>query len=186
MDQAGFVAPEKLRVFFRGLVFPGFSALGITDREIVVYIVDMLARFARTDQLYRIRDARGQRLEGIAEMLIEAGRGWGDQQDYVFDRELEVRRHIGDYALFTSGLFRAWVEGRGLLDYYLEQGRAAYRGAGELAQMAMVPQAGLLGALGEGFEHLAGGLDYVRKVYMRPEAHSGSQQEILRRMGQLD
>ena len=87
---------------------------------------------------------------------------------------MDIRRHVGDYALFTSGLFRTWVERQGLGGYYLEQGRRAYGAAAELAQLGFVSQARLFGALEEQFEHLSGGLDYVCKVYMRPELHGGA------------
>ena len=129
------ISPSGLRSFFQRLVFPGFTSLGIADREVVEYVVDLLVSFARTDQLYRIRDLRGQPLETIAEMLVELGRQRQPERRWSFDREMDIRRHVGDYALFTTGLFRTWVERQGLGDYYLEQGRRAYGAAAELAQL---------------------------------------------------
>ena len=176
------VSPSGLRTFFQRLVFPGFADLGIADREVVQYIVDMLVRFAQADQLYRVRDARGQRIETIAEMLVELGRDRQSQRRWSFDREAEIRRHVGDYALFTSGLFRAWVERQGLGEYYFEQGRQAYRAVAEMAELSFAAEGQLFRALGEEFEHLSGALDYVRKVYMRPELHPGSYGALLRDM----
>ena len=150
MSPEKIVAPPDLRAFFARLVLPGFAELGIADRAVSDYVIDLLARFARTD-----------------------ARRWS------FDRAVEIRRHIGDYALFSSGLFRAWVEWQGLGDYYCEQGRAAYAAAAEMAQLSYGEEARLLRALGEGFEHLAGALDYVRKVQMRPESHGGEYGAVL-------
>ena len=177
------ISPSGLRTFFQRLVFPGFTSLGIADREVVEYVVDLLTSFARTDQLYRIRDLRGQPLETIAEMLVELGRQRQPERRWSFDREMDIRRHVGDYALFTTGLFRTWVERQGLGGYYLEQGRRAYGAAAELAQLGFVSQARLFGALEEQFEHLSGGLDYVRKVYMRPELHGGPHGALMRQLG---
>lgn len=146
------VSPPDLRAFFARLVLPGFAELGIADRAVSDYVIDLLARFARTDQLYRA---------------------------------VEIRRYVGDYALFSSGLFRAWVEWQGLGDYYCEQGRAAYAAAAEMAQLSYGEEARLLRALGEGFEHLAGALDYVRKVHMRPESHGGEYGAVLREIEAL-
>ena len=174
------VSPSNLRSFFQRLVFPGFAELGIADRAVVDYVVDLLARFAQTDQLYRIRDARGQHIETIAEMLMELGRQRQPERRWSFDREVEIRRHVGDYALFSSGLFRVWVERQGLGDYYLHQGRDAYRAAADMAQLSFAPESRLFRALGEQFEHLAGALDYVRKVYMRSELHGGAYGDALR------
>ena len=97
------VSPPDLRAFFARLVLPGFAELGIADRAVSDYVIDLLARFARTDQLYRA---------------------------------VEIRRYVGDYALFSSGLFRVWVEWQGLGDYSCEQGRAAYAAAAEMAQLS--------------------------------------------------
>ena len=50
--------------------------LGLQSRELVDYVTRLLADFARTDELYRIRDARGRRLETVASMLLELMRAW--------------------------------------------------------------------------------------------------------------
>ncbi|MEW6753079.1 MAG: hypothetical protein AB1505_19185 [Candidatus Latescibacterota bacterium] len=173
------VSQAGLRRFFERLVQPAFSTLGLGDRALSDYVADMLARFARTDQLYRIRDARGRPLETVAEILIELTRQWGPGVPYSFDREFEIRRHSGDYALFMSGLFRPHVERSALLDYYLAQGRAAYRAAADLGQLALLPEVQLFAALSDRFEHLSGGLDFMRKVYMRPELHAGPYRDLL-------
>ncbi len=177
------ISPSGLRSFFQRLVFPGFTSLGIADREVVEYVVDLLTSFAHTDQLYRIRNLRGQPLETIAEILVELGRQRQPEQRWSFDREMDIRRHVGDYALFTSGLFRTSVERQGLGGYYLEQGKNAYGAAAELAQLGFASQARLFSALEEQFEHLSGGLDYVRKVYMRPELHNGPHGSLMRQLG---
>jgi len=38
-----------------------------------------------------------------------------------------VRKYVGDYTLFMSGLFRRFVERGGYLNYYLEEGARSYR-----------------------------------------------------------
>jgi hypothetical protein len=176
------VTPAGLRSFFQRLVLPAFGTLGLSDSQICGYVVDLLARFARTDQLYRIRDAQGRRLETIAEMLLELGRQWEPEGRYSFDRDLEIRRHCGDYALFMSGLFRAYVERQGLMDYYLDQGQRAYRAVSELGQLSFAAETRLFRALSGHFERLSGALDFVRKVHLRPELHSGPYKQVLRQM----
>lgn len=183
--QTAVVNQAGLRRFFDGLVRPAFGALGLGDRAVTDYVSDMLARFARTDQLYRLRDARGQRLETVAEMLVELSRQWAPGTLYSFDRDLDIRRHSGDFALFMSGLFRQHVEGCSLLDYYLVQGRAAYRAAADLSQLSFCPEGRLFAALSERFEILSGGLDYMRKVYMRPEQHGGPYRDLMRQLERL-
>ena len=115
-------------------------------------------------------------------MLVEIERDRQPQRRWSFDRDMEIRRHVGDYALFTSGFFRPWVERQDLVGYYFEQGRQAYRALAEMAELRYAAEEKLFRALGEGFEHLSGALDYVRKVYMRFESHQGPYEALLRHM----
>ena len=176
------LASSGLRGFFSRMVTSSFGALGMGDRAIMDYAADMLARFARTDQLYRIRDAQRRPIETIAELLLELGRQTEPDVPYAFDRDVEIRRHCGDYALFMSGTFRAYVERHSSLDYYLTEGRQAYRSVAELKELALAPDSRLFRALSADFEHLSGALDYMRKVYMRPELHGGSYRDLIRKM----
>ena len=75
---------------------------GVDDPVIADYLAALLLRFAHVHNLHRIRDAAGRPLDDVGEMLLEA-----DPLDRApsFEREREVRRHIGDYTLFWLGLF---------------------------------------------------------------------------------
>ena len=176
------ISSTGLRSFFDRLVTASFGALGLSDRAIMDYATDLLARFARTDQLYRIRDAQRRPIETIAEMLLELGRQMEPEVGYAYDRDVEIRRHCGDYALFMSGTFRAFVERHSSLDHYLAEGQQAYQSVAELKEFTLAPDARLFRALSADFEHLSGALDYMRKVYMRPELHGGSYRDLIRKM----
>ena len=175
-------APEGLRRFFAGMVQPSFATLGLGAGETADYVVDIMARFARTDQLYRVRDSRGRPLESVTDLLTELMEQWPGSQPYHLGREVELRRHVGDYALFMSGVFRAHVEHGGYLDHYLEQGGENYRAVGDRMQMMGVRQAAMFTGLGREFEVVSGALDYISKVYMVPAARSnGEFSDLMRR-----
>ena len=169
-----------MRRFFQHMVAPSLGMLGLQSRELIDYVTRLLADFARTDELYRIRDARGRRLETEAGMLLELMRAWNSAAPYRFEREVEVRRHCGDYTLFMSGLFRSHLEAESLLGYYLEQGQQAYGIVAERMEMTMSPQASVFKALAVEFESISGALDYMRKVYMRPGQQAGPYEGMLR------
>jgi len=63
------------------------SALGVCDAE----------------QLLKIRNTAGKPLNDVGEMLIESDPIYGPAPS--FDRERQVRKHIGDYTLFYAGMF---------------------------------------------------------------------------------
>ena len=163
--------PPALRRFFGAMVRPCFASLGIGQGELADYVTDLLARFSRTDQLYRVRDSRGRPLHTLTGLLLELMEEWGSDRSWSFDREVDLRRHAGDYALFLSGVFRPHVEAGGHLSYYLREGGESYRLVGEHLQLVGGRQARLFRGMAERFEELSGSLDYMRKVHMVPALH---------------
>jgi len=90
------------KVFKRSLDF-GFEMTSIERTPVLYYLEEqILCEFISTDNLYKIRDATGRRLEDIAEMLIEGDVRLNAQS---FEREYLVHKHIGDYTLFMLGIF---------------------------------------------------------------------------------
>jgi hypothetical protein len=66
----------------------------------------LLIDFVHVENLYRIRNCRGRRLEEVGEMLVESNPMLDAPS---FEREREVRKHIGDYTLFLTGMFPEYV-----------------------------------------------------------------------------
>lgn len=98
--------PEShpLRAFFQERVQEHFhNELGLRDQEMQFYVANILAEFCDTEQLYKIRDGAGRPLHDVGEMLIESEPVYGPAPS--FDRERQVRKHIGDYTLFFTGMF---------------------------------------------------------------------------------
>src|SRR5208337_1327037 len=79
------------------------DSLGLHDSAIHGYVADMLTQFCETAQLYKLRDSSGRPLHDVGEMLLESDPVYGPAPS--FDRERQVRKHIGDYTLFFSGMF---------------------------------------------------------------------------------
>ena len=98
--------PEShpLQELFTELIHTHFHHdIGLHDTELQDYVVNMLAEFCETEQLFKICDAGGRPLGDVGEMLLESDPVYGPAPS--FDRERQVRKHIGDYTLFLSGMF---------------------------------------------------------------------------------
>ncbi len=102
---------EPLRHLFLQLVEKNYSSIGLRDAYLTHYVAGMLEEFASTRQLYRLRSAAGKPLETVAEMLSSSnpisssgGNAHGDAGE-AGSREREVRQHVGDFALFFTGMF---------------------------------------------------------------------------------
>lgn len=95
---------HALQQFFLELVSEHFHHnIGLRDPQVSEYIANMLIEFTETDRLHHIRNAAGRPLDDVGEMLLEADPVFGDAPS--FDRERAVRKHIGDYTLFFTGMF---------------------------------------------------------------------------------
>jgi hypothetical protein len=98
--------PEShpLRQFFSELVTDHFeNSLGMRDEDVTHYVACMLTDFCEAEQLFNVRNAEGRPLHDVGEMLIESNPIYGEAPS--FDRERQVRKHIGDYTLFFTGMF---------------------------------------------------------------------------------
>src|SRR5215467_15843188 len=95
---------HPLRQLFTELVDAHFDqSLGVRDSDVRAYVANMLAEFCETDSLHLIRNAGGRPLNDVGEMLLESDPVYGPAPS--FDRERQVRKHIGDYTLFFTGMF---------------------------------------------------------------------------------
>lgn len=77
--------------------------IGIRDPQVVGYVASLLAEFCDVKQLFAIRNASGKQLTDVGEMLVESDPVYGPAPS--FDRERQLRKHIGDYTLFFTGMF---------------------------------------------------------------------------------
>ncbi len=103
-------SPERhpLRRLFAILTERNFAAqLGWEDTGVTRYLAALLTEFAHSDRLYRIRNAKGRRVEEVAELLLEADLL---HRAASVEREREVHRQIGDFTLFMAGLFPDYLQ----------------------------------------------------------------------------
>jgi hypothetical protein len=161
------VTGNRLKSFFFECARKSFWDLGLHDEPVIEYVSNMLTAFAHSDQLYRLRAPDGRRLDSIVEILSTHLSTSSPQQPSV-QREREIRKYVGDYTLFMSGLFRSYSEKTGVLDYYLQEGRRSYWKVSEL-DLALYQTGFLLFQdLSKNFEYYSGALDYMRKAFFAP------------------
>jgi len=162
-------APEEnpLRKLFEEIVFGCYSQSSeLNDAEISNYVAGILTDFAETEQLYRIRDHRGRPLREVSDMLVASDPVYGEA--YSFPREREVRKHIGDYSLFFTGMFpesAQWLRRnqQESLQALKRAGKESYYIVSQFDVFEFEQEAPLFARLAEGFDACADGLTQVRK-----------------------
>jgi hypothetical protein len=153
---------HPIRKMFRSLTEMSFEQLDLRDRDLMRYVADLLVEFIHVDNLYRLRDERGKRLEHLVDMLIEVS-----EQGPVDERE--TRKHIGDYTLFIAGLYpESLMRQRRAVgpEYYIAQGKEAYRSVAEMDRAK--PTETLFRKLSEHFEYCVTALNLEKTVLQDP------------------
>ncbi len=141
--------------------------IGIRDPELVGYVAHLLTEFCDAEQLFRIRNLAGRPLTDVGEMLIESDPVFGPAPS--FDRERQVRKHIGDYTLFCAGMFpesinhlrlrRARVEN---FVEWIRAGKESYFIVSKFDCFEYTKVAPLFGKLSTQFEQCVYGLNCVK------------------------
>ncbi len=155
---------HPLRRLFAGLTEQTFiETVGLADPGVTDYLSALLSRFIHVDGIYRLRNATGRRLEEVADMVLE-----GEQLPAEGRTRREVHRHIGDFALFWTGLYpealrrmRSALTKDHFIDY-CEQGKRSYYIASTFDAEPYREEAPVLRRLSERFELCAYGLNRVR------------------------
>lgn len=157
--------------FFDRVLRQAFSDLALDDTPAARYLTELLTRFARAEALRAVQAVAERKLDSVVDSLLAIQTAW-DVGSPGFDPKSEevLRRHIGDYTMFMTGIFRDHVERMGIVGYYELEGRRAYRFVSEAARTGNRADAPLFRRLAERFEQYAGALTYARKVYFRADA----------------
>jgi hypothetical protein len=157
--------------FFEAVTRRAFGDLSIDDAPALRYLTDLLTLFVRSEALRAIRELPGRRLESVTDSLLAIQDVWAtDSPDFSPGAERALRRQVGDYTLFMTGIFRDHVDRLAVTAYYEQEGRRAYRFVAEMARARSEAEAPLYRRLSDRFEMYAGALTYARKVYFRADA----------------
>ena len=162
--------PEShpLQQLFIELVGRHFAQeIGIRDPQIVNYVSHLLGEFCDAEQLFKIRNTDGRPLGDVGEMLIESNPVFGPAPS--FDRERQVRKHIGDYTLFFAGMFPESINHFRLRRERLENfvdwmkaGKESYYIVSKFEHFEYAKVAPLFRRMSQEFERLVYGLNQVK------------------------
>lgn len=153
---------HPIRQMFRSLTEMSFEQLDLRDRDLMRYVADLLVEFIHVDNLYRLRDEQGKRLEHLVDMLIDIS-----EQGPAGERE--TRKHIGDYTLFIAGLYpESLMRQRRAVspEYYIAQGKEAYLIVAEMDRAK--PTETLFRKLSAHFEYCVTALNLEKTVLQDP------------------
>jgi hypothetical protein len=155
----------SLKAFFGKLIKMSLFDLGMQrDTQITTYLADVLTDFAKTEKLYSISNTEGKKLNTVVDMLIEIQGGSREGSEW----EREMRKYIGDFTLFMTGIFRDYITNGSYLRYYINEGTRSYFLVSKFDLETGRGNPFVFSRLSKDFELYSGALDYMRKVYFQP------------------
>ncbi len=163
------MVPESspLQQFFNHVVERNYEEVGIRQPEVHAYVATLLTEFCEVENLYKIKNADGRPLADVGEMLLESDPIYGPAPS--FDRERQVRKHIGDYTLFFTGMFpeaitRFRLRRQRLENFvdFMKAGKESYYIVSKFDQFEYKKVAPLFAQLSDHFEQCVYGLNLVK------------------------
>jgi hypothetical protein len=159
---------HPLQRLFTDLVGRHYAELiGIRDPQLVAYVAHLLTEFCDAEQLFKIRNSDGKPLDDIGEMMLQSDPVFGPAPS--FDRERQVRKHIGDYTLFFAGMFPESINHHRLRRNRLENmldwvkaGKESYFIVSKFDCFEYTKVAPLFATLSKKFEECVYGLNMVK------------------------
>jgi hypothetical protein len=160
--------PEHpLRRLFAGVTEATFQTrFGVADPNLIDYLSALLSRFIHDAAIYRLRDAAGRRLEQVVDMVAEAAALPPQGRT-----AREIHRHIGDFALFWTGVYPealSRLRSADCKDFFVDycsQGKRSYLIASTFEDDPYRDEAAVLRRLSDEFELCAYGLREVRREW---------------------
>ncbi len=159
---------HPLHQLFLELVSQHFSNdVLVRDTAVSRYVARMLTDFCDVTNLHKIRNANDRPLDDVGEILLEADPIFGSAPS--FDREREVRKHVGDYTLFFTGMFPESINHlrlrrqrlEGFIDF-MKAGKESYYIVSKFEHFEYAQAAPLFARLSESFEQCVFGLNMVK------------------------
>ena len=141
--------------------------IGLRDPQIVAYVAHLLTEFCDAEQLFNIHNVTGKPLTDVGEMMLESDPVYGPAPS--FDRERQVRKHIGDYTLFFTGMFPESINHHRLrrnrlenLIDWMKAGKESYYIVSKFEYFEYAKVAPLFASLSAHFEECVYGLNQVK------------------------
>ncbi len=161
----------SLPLFAYVIVRHALCRLGEDDRVLADYVASVFLHFGVRDRANRIGESDDQVYDTLASLAA-------DLDDADGRRSFLVRTHLGNYALWLSGIFpdyiehRRWRRGGPDLDYYEEMGRRGFQLAADHRLAEDHGLATLYATAAERFGLLRAALNDVSDALIFPDRYS--------------
>jgi hypothetical protein len=145
--------------------------MGITETRLVDYVASLLVRFLHCDQIFSLPAPVGKHVFVISQMVKEL-----EQSPAIGPQRRELFRHVGDFALFWTGIFPEALEhqraciAKGIEEVTTHGKRSYFMASTYRDTPAQADEAPILRQLSDEFEICATGLRRARDLWQQDQS----------------
>jgi hypothetical protein len=169
-------------LYFYILVRHALREFRIDDRAVADYVASMLAEFGKTGRMHRVDHHATKEYKYLVDLMA-------DLIDADSEQTFYIQSHLGNYALFVTGIFPDHVYHRAKyhppspdFSYYEQVGSANYQRASQHTIAEKFCLADVLEVLGSQFRHVRLALNHLADTFFHLDRNAGASDRVMRRL----
>ena len=169
-------------LYFYIIVRHALREFKIDDRAVADYLANLLTEFGKGNRMHRVDRHTTKEYQYLVDLMA-------DLLDANSEQTFQVQSHLGNYALFVTGIFPDHVYHRAKyhppspnFSYYEQVGSANYQRASQhhLAQKYRLSD--ILYLLGQQFRQVRLALNHIADSFLHLDRNPGATDRVIRRL----
>ena len=172
-------------LYFYILVRQALKKHDIDEREVADYVAELLAEFGKSGRAHRVDGHAVKEYRYLVDMMK-------DLLEANSEQTFHLRSHLGNYALFLTGIFPAHVYHRAKyhppspdFSYFELVGSSNYRQASQQAEAERYRVSEILEFLGRRFKQVRLALNHMTESFVHLDRRPHSLDRVMRRVDQF-
>jgi len=169
-------------LYFYIIVRHALREFKIDDRAVADYVATLLAEFGQGNRMHRVDRHANKEYKYLVDLMAEL-------LDANSEQTFHVQSHLGNYALFVTGIFPDHVYHRAKyhppspdFSYYEQVGSANYQRASQHRMAEKYCVSDILYLLGQQFRQVRLALNHIADSFLHLDRHPGVTDRVIRRL----
>jgi len=169
-------------LYFYIIVRHALREFKIDDRAVADYVATLLAEFGQGRRMHRLDRQATKEYKYLVDLMAEL-------LDADSEQTFQVQSHLGNYALFLTGIFPDYVYHRAKhhppspdFSYYEQVGSANYQRASQHRIAEKYRLADILYVLGQQFRQVRLALNHLADSFLHLDRNAGATDRVMRRL----
>ena len=169
-------------LYFYIIVRHALREFKIDDRAVAEYLANLLTEFGKGNRMHRVDRHTTKEYQYLVDLMA-------DLLDANSEQTFQVQSHLGNYALFVTGIFPDHVYHRAKyhppspnFSYYEQVGSANYQRASQHHIAQKYRLSDILYLLGQQFRQVRLALNHIADSFLHLDRNPGATDRVIRRL----